>query len=80
LIALVDAFAHFAFTIGLEVLQVSAQLFTQSTQAGVDFIQCDGPVLLGVALAKHVVVDAVQHENFHGLLLIWFEILSEPIR
>ena len=68
-VGLMDALAHCAFAVGLKSLKLGAKLVTQSIQAGIDLIQRNGAVLPGVALAKHVVVDAVEHEDFHGVFL-----------
>jgi hypothetical protein len=60
-----NAVAHGAFVVGLKVLDAGAQLGAQLDQAGVDLVQRDGAVLRGVAFAKHIVVNTVEHDDFH---------------
>jgi hypothetical protein len=63
----VYAIAQGTFAIGLEAVYLAAQLAAQAAQRCVDLGQRDRAVLGGVALAEHVVVDAVQHQDlFHG--------------
>jgi hypothetical protein len=61
---LVDALAHRTFAVGLEAHDFDAQLLAELLQVIVDFGQRDRPVLSRIALAEHVVVDAVQHQEF----------------
>ena len=49
---------------------VNVELLRQGLNAGVDFSEGDGPVVDWVALAEHVVVDTVEHENVQGGLLL----------
>jgi len=51
--------------VGLKGLDGGVQLFAQGAQLVVDLGQGDGAVLLRIALAEHVVIDAVEHEHFH---------------
>ncbi len=66
-----DALAHGAFIVGLKGFNAGAKFFAQAAQACIDLVERDRAVLLGVALAKHVVVDAVQHDDFHGESFGW---------
>jgi hypothetical protein len=61
-----NALAHGTFVVGLEGFYFGTQLLTQGDQTGIDFVKRDGAVLSRVTLAKHVVVDAMEHEDFHG--------------
>jgi len=65
----VDALAHPAFVVGLEAHDLRAELLAESLDPGVDLRKRDRSVLLRIALAEHVEVDAVQHEDFHRVLL-----------
>ena len=66
LVRLVNPFAHLAFAVGLEGLHLDAQLFRERLQLAVNFVERDRSILLGIALAEHVVVDAMKHqERFH---------------
>ena len=60
-----DALAHGALEIALEVLDPRAQLLPKRHQALIDFIKRDGAVLRRIALAEHIEVDAVEHEDVH---------------
>src|SRR6267378_3098783 len=62
---LVDALAHRGFTVGLEAHHLDAQLAAEGLKLRVDLGQRDRAVLRRVALAEHVVVDAVEHEDLH---------------
>jgi hypothetical protein len=64
----VDPLAHRALAIGLEALDVDAQLLAQLAQVLVDFGERDRPVLNRIALPEHVVVDAMQHQEFLHLV------------
>ena len=64
-VALVDALAHSAFMVGLVGLHRHPEFSTEGRQAGIYFVERDGSVLRRVALAKHIVVDTVQHEYVH---------------
>ena len=63
--AAVNPLAHFLLAVGLETDHFDAEFFTQSLQARVDLVQRNRPVLDGVPLAEHVVVDAMEHQHFH---------------
>ena len=62
----VNAFAHRALKIGLEVLDPRAQLLSERHQALIDLVERDGAVLRRIALAEHIEIDAVEHKDVHG--------------
>src|SRR6266480_695523 len=64
--AFVDALAHRGFAVGLEALDRHPELLAERLQLSVDLGQRDRPVVSGIALAEHVEVDTVEHENLHG--------------
>jgi hypothetical protein len=63
--AAVNPLTHFLFAVGLETDHFDAELLAQRLQARVDLAQGRGSVLDRVALAEHVVVDAMEHQDFH---------------
>src|ERR1700674_1300431 len=63
--AAVNPLTHFLFAVGLETDHFDAKLLAQCLQARVDLAQRRGSVLDRVALAEHVVVDAMEHQDFH---------------
>jgi len=54
--------------VGLEALDLDAQFGPQRQQLFIDLRQRGRAVLLRVALAEHVEVDAVENEELHGEL------------
>ena len=65
---LVDAFHHQALVVGLKAFHSRAQFLGKRLQGCVNIRQGGRAVLRGVALAKHVQINAVQHQNSHGSL------------
>ena len=51
--------------IGLKRGDRGAQLAPQGLQARIDLREGDRTVLLRIALAEHIVIDAMQHEDVH---------------
>jgi hypothetical protein len=70
-VCLVNFFNHDTFKIRLKAFHAGAQVLTQFFDLRIYFGQSDSAVLGGVALAKHVQVDAVQTQNFHDHPLKW---------
>src|SRR6185369_10127848 len=60
-----DPFAHLAFVVGLKAFDLRAELLAEREQPGVDFRERGRAVLRRLALAEHVEVDAVEHEDLH---------------
>ena len=50
-------------------VKTKADLAAKVVGMPLDFVQRDGAVLRRITFAEHVVVDAVEHENFHGFFL-----------
>jgi hypothetical protein len=55
----------------LKAFHAGAQVFAKLFDLRIYFGQCDTAVLGGVALSKHVQVNAVQTQNFHDHPLRW---------
>jgi hypothetical protein len=61
----VNALTQGTFKISLEILNLGAQLASEIDQSLIDLIERDGAVLRRVTLAKHIEVNAIEHEDLH---------------
>jgi hypothetical protein len=61
----VDTLAHRALIVGLEAFQLRAQFLAERLEPLVDLGQRDRAVEGRLALAEHVEIDAMKHEDLH---------------